>query len=87
MIAELIHFKPNHQQLRNPWTYNVFLRPSRRLRYPLSRIINSNSGYERARDFHSDSKYMQDTFDILRSEQAGSPSQLGSKGQPQTQFR
>uniref|UniRef100_A0A3Q2R1C1 Uncharacterized protein n=1 Tax=Fundulus heteroclitus TaxID=8078 RepID=A0A3Q2R1C1_FUNHE len=49
--------------------------------FPSSLIIHSNNGYQRARDFRSDSKYTKETFDNIP--QSGMPQNpdSGSKGQ------
>ncbi|MEQ2205386.1 hypothetical protein XENOCAPTIV_025651, partial [Xenoophorus captivus] len=44
--------------------------------YPSSLIVHTNSGYRRARDFRTDSKYTEDTFDHVP--QPGTPKNPGS---------
>ncbi|MEQ2175610.1 hypothetical protein GOODEAATRI_019653 [Goodea atripinnis] len=46
--------------------------------YPSSLIVHTNSGYQRARDFRTDSKYTEDTFDHIP--QPGTPKNPGSSG-------
>uniref|UniRef100_A0A3Q2PLI9 Uncharacterized protein n=1 Tax=Fundulus heteroclitus TaxID=8078 RepID=A0A3Q2PLI9_FUNHE len=49
--------------------------------YPSSLIIHSNNGYQRARDFRSDSKYTKETFDNIPQPGAPQNPDSGSKGQ------
>uniref|UniRef100_A0A3B3DBV9 Uncharacterized protein n=1 Tax=Oryzias melastigma TaxID=30732 RepID=A0A3B3DBV9_ORYME len=67
MIADTMSHEPERGFPRYAWTSDhvplgmVEERPV----FPSSHVIKSSSGYQRARDFRSDAKYTQDTFDHI----------------------
>ncbi|KAK5614896.1 hypothetical protein CRENBAI_010030 [Crenichthys baileyi] len=82
MIADLLRLSPygSRPLLQFHWSSPqvpqgmVATRPV----FPSSLIVHTDSGYQRARDFRTDSKYTQDTFDHIP--QPGTPQTSGSKG-------
>uniref|UniRef100_A0A3B3D9K5 Uncharacterized LOC112154377 n=2 Tax=Oryzias melastigma TaxID=30732 RepID=A0A3B3D9K5_ORYME len=83
-LAEILSFRPNRPFPREAWTSehvpvgSVEQRPL----YPSSHVVQSSSGYQRARDFSSDAKYTTDIFDHLDVDggKQGGSSKTGSKG-------
>ncbi|KAK5617528.1 hypothetical protein CRENBAI_004730 [Crenichthys baileyi] len=82
MIADLLRLSPygSRPLLQFHWSAPqvpqgmVATRPV----FPSSLVVYTDSGYQRARDFRTDSKYTQDTFDHIP--QPGMPQTPGSKG-------
>ncbi|MEY6296493.1 hypothetical protein WJF85_29015, partial [Salmonella enterica subsp. enterica serovar Corvallis] len=80
MVADLLRLSPygSRPLLQSHWSYPhvpvemVETRPV----FPSSLIVQTNSGYQRARDFRTDSKYTEDTFDHIP--QPGTPQNPGS---------
>lgn len=70
MIADLLRFSPRGHSPRFPWTFDYVPLGSveGRLMYPSSHVVHYSSGYQRARDFRSDSRYTQDTLDHIESD-------------------
>uniref|UniRef100_A0A3B3D791 Uncharacterized protein n=1 Tax=Oryzias melastigma TaxID=30732 RepID=A0A3B3D791_ORYME len=83
-LAEILSFRPNRPFPRVAWTSDhVPVRPvGQRPSSPVSRVVKTSGGYQRARDFSSDAKYTQDIFDHMFDEDnQGGSSQTGSEGQ------
>uniref|UniRef100_A0A3B3BTQ8 Uncharacterized protein n=1 Tax=Oryzias melastigma TaxID=30732 RepID=A0A3B3BTQ8_ORYME len=84
VVTNAMTFKPERPFPRFAWTSEqvplgmVEQRPL----YPSSHVVYTSSGYQRARDFRSDAKYTQDTFDhIPLPSSEGEKGPTGSKGQ------
>ncbi|RVE59316.1 hypothetical protein OJAV_G00187120 [Oryzias javanicus] len=80
--ADAMTFKPERPFPRFAWTSEQVPlgMVERRPLYPSSHVVYTRSGYQRARDFRSDAKYTQDTFDHIPLPE-GDPGSSGSKGQ------
>uniref|UniRef100_A0A3Q2ZCF6 Uncharacterized protein n=1 Tax=Kryptolebias marmoratus TaxID=37003 RepID=A0A3Q2ZCF6_KRYMA len=88
MIADLMRLRPKRPSPHFPWTFDhvplgSFGSVDDRLVYPSSHIVHSSSGYQRARDFRSDTKYTQDTLDHipLPGRDQGSDQSFTTRGQ------
>uniref|UniRef100_A0A8C6W0M2 Uncharacterized protein n=1 Tax=Nothobranchius furzeri TaxID=105023 RepID=A0A8C6W0M2_NOTFU len=64
MVAELMGLRPNRPYVQFPWTsaHIPLDMVEERPVYPSSHVVHSSSGYQRARDLRTDSKYTQETF-------------------------
>uniref|UniRef100_A0A3Q2P7R0 Uncharacterized protein n=1 Tax=Fundulus heteroclitus TaxID=8078 RepID=A0A3Q2P7R0_FUNHE len=89
MVANLLRLSPNDRRPVMQFHWSSPQVPldmvEKRPVYPSSLIIHSNNGYQRARDFRSDSKYTKETFDNIP--QPGTPQnpESGSKGHHMSQ--
>ncbi|MEQ2259057.1 hypothetical protein XENORESO_006010 [Xenotaenia resolanae] len=84
MVTDLLRLSPYSSRplLQSHWSsHNVPMgMVETRPVYPSSLIVNTNSGYQRARDFRTDSKYTDDTFDHVPQPRTPKNSGSGSKG-------